>query len=258
MEGAQENPVRLNGLLKWIKEQDADVVTLNELNGWESDMASYAREAGFDYATLHETQGCSYHVGVMTRHPHDVLIRENHPFHFGLLGIACDGITFLITHLMPQSSEYRLGETKRITQLVEDIPGPVLLVGDLNTLSPLDHREVEQPRALEILRSNPKLRLKFLDDNGQIDYAPMKTLLAGGLTDLGAKKTNSHTVPTAVNKDSAHALPMRIDYMMANSAFIKDWHSETRVIRTPETDMLSDHYPLMCGLTPKNRERSMK
>lgn len=249
LEGARGEPTRLRRLLSWLKEQNADVVTLNELNGWESDMAAYAREAGYDYPTLHETQGCSYHVGVMTRRPHEILIRENDPFHFGLLGIACDGITFLITHLMPQSSEYRLGEAQRIWQLVAATRGPVLLVGDLNTLSPLDRDEVEQQRALQILRSTPKLTLKFLDRDGQPDYEPMETLIAAGLTDLGAGQADAHTVPTAMNKDSAHALPMRLDYMMANAAFTEAWNSEMRVIRTQETDLLSDHYPLMCQLT---------
>lgn len=251
LEGACEEPARLHGILSWLKQQDADVVTLNELNGWESHMASHAHEAGYDYATLHKTQGCSYHVGVMTRRPHEVLIRENRPFHFGLLGISCDGITFLITHLIPHSSEQRLGEARRIGQLAAAMPGPVLLVGDLNTLSPLDREEVEQPKALQILRSTPKLTRKFLNAEGQPDYRPMEKLTAAGLTDLGAGQSGSHTVPTAANNDSAHALPMRIDYMMGNDAFIKTWHYEIRVIRTPATDMLSDHYPVECKLTPR-------
>lgn len=255
LEGAREDPDRLSGLLSWLKKQNADVVTLNELNGWESTMAAHARAAGYEYATLHKTRGCSYHVGVMTREPHQVLFRENHPFHFGLLGIACEGITFLITHLMPQSSEYRLGETRRIAQLVADAAGPLLLVGDLNTLSPLDREEIEQPHALQVLRSTPKLAAKFLDDDGQPDYAPMETLLAAGLTDLGAGQRDCHTVPTAANKDSAHALPLRIDYMMANAAFVDTWHHNIRVIRTPETDRLSDHYPLVCELTSTNSPR---
>lgn len=58
------------------------------------------------------------------------------------------------------------------------------------------------------------------------------------------------TVPTQVNHDSGHAVPMRIDYMLANAAFMEAFPARGRPVAvvSKDTQVLSDHFPLLVDL----------
>ena len=234
--------------------QAADVLTLNELNGWSGNMQRYARDAGFRSATLLDNGGSAYHVGAMTTHPHTVALQDCDAFQHGLLAIKCGGITILITHLCPGSARKRRDETQRIVEIIEGIRGPVMLVGDLNTLSPLDRDVIARKEVLETLRSTPALARKFLNEEGMPDYEPMETLLSAGLEDVGANQRDRSTVPTPFNQDPAHALPLRLDYMLVNDAFLERWQPAVNVVKNPTTGGLSDHYPILCDAMPVHND----
>ncbi|KAJ1620410.1 hypothetical protein T492DRAFT_386753 [Pavlovales sp. CCMP2436] len=76
---------------------------------------------------------------------------------------------------------------------------PVLLLGDLNTLSPLDAIEHRRVGLREKMGWDPPLANKFLAADGTLAYQPMNVLLDGGLVDLGhLANPGEHSVPTLV------------------------------------------------------------
>ena len=75
----------------------------------------------------------------------------------------------------------------------------------------------------------------------------MQQLLEAGLRDLGATVQAAYSVPTAANRDKAHAAGMRLDYILVNEAILGQRPGvRVRIIHNEEVDTLSDHYPVEC------------
>ncbi len=243
LNGCRKEPERLAQLGAWLRTEAADLVAFNELNGWTSEtLASAAATWGYDYAHVMELHS-QHHLGVIARDPFQIVAEIDEGFHHGLLDVRCSGLRLLITHLTPVSAVDRHREAELLAERVGGIAGPAILIGDLNTLSPLDAPWYETIDARTELSSAPPLRRKFLSPDDAIDYGPMQCLLDAGLIDAGAQQQVRHSVPTPFNKDPMHAVLLRLDYALANSAAAGgiQWvcirHGE-------EVDSLSDHYPL--------------
>ena len=247
LDGCENDPERLGRLGAWLRAQAADVVGLNELNGWDAPpcIAARAAEWGYTAAELNVTGRSDYFVGVLARHPVTPVGKREVGFAHGLLHVRICGVHFLITHLTPGRAADRENEAAIVAEIVGPITEPLVLMGDLNTLSPLDRDLHERGNLRELLQSDAGLRSKFLNAAGDINYTPMQRLLDAGLTDLGADVPVRHTVPTAVNTDKMHAAPMRLDYMLANAAFAES-AGPARPLHSADTDRLSDHYPVGC------------
>ena len=101
---------------------------------------------------------------------------------------------------------------------------PFVLVGDLNTLSPLDKAEHDAAGLTQKIRSGPyakQLSKKFLTKaKTAVDYTPMQLLLDAPLTDVGARG-GGHSVPTSINADHMHFATLRLDYCLVNDAFVE-------------------------------------
>lgn len=174
-------------------------------------------------------------------------------------------VRVIVTHLSPHSAARRRAECARLAALATDAQEEgleMLLLGDLNTLSPLD-QPTHTPGLLGVLRSDPRLRRKFLDDRGQApDFGPMNELLSV-LVDLGAPTGGPgtplpdvpgaaprHTVPTVVCADAMHAAPLRLDFVMATPALAARYHHRAHPVDTPDTQQLSDHFPVLLDAGP--------
>jgi len=239
--GGADDPERLSRLRTWVEREAYDVVGLNELNGWTQSPGLYvcAKAWGYSSAELFVTPRSKYFVGVLAKSPIRVLDRIEEGFYHGVLHVVIREVHFIITHLNPKSAADRLIETKALVQLTRNVAAPVFIMGDLNTLSPLDQNQHD----LEPLRKTDALRKKFLDPDGRINYEPMRRLLQAGLVDLCPD--GGHTVPTSITDDKMHAVPMRLDYILANDAALR-LLPRTRIVTGDVTAMLSDHYPVEC------------
>lgn len=231
-----------------------DVVTCNELNGIHA--AAWARLgalAGLPHVRL--LARSPFHIGVLSRHALEpVLERTGAPFAHGLLCVRllASGLEVCVTHLDPHSSRARAREAAAIARHVATRGGPLVLLGDLNTLSPLDRREHSARGLVRRIRSGARskqLVRKFLTSDPlsaeeaaaaaggaagapahepaggsggsglRIDYAPMQRLLDAPLLDLGARThAGAHTVPTRVNADRMHFTRMRLDFCLLSAA----------------------------------------
>lgn len=248
LNGCQGDPDRFARLGAWLKEQAYDVVGLNELNGWNqsSGIHKYGEDWGYPYAEIFVTKASPYFVGVLSRHPIEVIEKREQGFHHGALHIRINGIHYIITHLNPQDASRRELEAEVLAQMARRINEPLIVMGDMNTLSPLDRDHYEQVRLPEHLSKSSQLQRKFMADDA-INYRPMQTLLDAGLRDLsGAMSAENYTVPTKMNKDGAHAAQMHLDYILANDAF-KARSLGAHTIHNETVESLSDHYPVECS-----------
>lgn len=180
-----------------------DVVALNELNGLDDEtLADLANQSGFAYSVLMRVPS-GYHLGILSRENLTEVERHTAPFHHGLLEACSFGVHWLVTHLSPVDSVARLLETKAIAARIHALTStpqsvPVVLLGDLNTLSPQD----DLGDLAQLLDKDPRLRRKFLVPHRpgtapRVDIRPLQSLLDAGLQDMAPN--GSATVPTHVS-----------------------------------------------------------
>ncbi|WP_245640106.1 endonuclease/exonuclease/phosphatase family protein [Paenibacillus dakarensis] len=250
LDGCQDEE-RLAGLDSWITSQPYDVIGFNELNGWiQSKLASYALRWGYGYSYVYETHRSKYYVGLVSKFPIEIISRTEEPFHHGLLHVKVNDVHFLITHLCPSDSLKRERETEYIAGIVRSITEPLLVMGDLNTLSPHDEPFYMECGIAHTLAQEDRLRKKFMH-GGMINYKPMQILLDAGLSDAGHHSGQErelpfqYSVPTSVNQDHMHAACLRLDYVLVNESLRKRGPAAS-IVRDAHVDGLSDHYPIRC------------
>lgn len=213
-----------------VRRQDPDVLALQELRG-------FAREE-FEAAT-----GLTGHVaasvfgqpvGVFVRPSLEIVRRASVRWRLhhaaSAVTLRADGgsLTVVSTHLNPYAPERRRREAVWLTARFAR-RGPVVLAGDLNSLSvpgPL-------PRGYE---------RRHLGPDGEIDTRAMAAF-ARGFADAWceAGEGDGATVPTALR--GAEFAPMRLDYVLLAGGLRA---SSARVVRDdPEA---SDHYPVVVSL----------
>jgi exonuclease III len=242
-EGCQE-PKRLKRFEHWLKRQKVDVAVFNELNRWGKDEFQQAAfEWGFKYSFLFEMKKSPFFIGAVSKFPIEPIACIEEPFHHGLLHVKTNNVHFMITHLSPADAAERENESFFISEHAKVLNEPLAVAGDLNTLSPLDSNFYLGNEV--VFAENEQLARKFLK-NGTINYRPMEILLEAGLKDVSDfNGCFRPTVPTPFNVDSMHALPLRLDYILANPILLKK-DPVADVVVNKTTEKLSDHYPICC------------
>ena len=240
---------RLSNITAYIKSHSAlDFLALAELNHWGKDkLQRFGEELGMPHTYFLYTKH-GYHLGIVSRHSFDILskVTQQGLWHHGHIYVHVPrlDISILVTHLSPHKSTVRRWECTQILK-TWDKQLPLLVLGDLNTLSPLDAPTHDSLPDLFV--NDTRLSQKFLNERSNIDYLPMEILLSGPLFDAGLVTGAMQSVPTGLTQDFMHAAPMRLDYALASqqNAFVAGVDSNE------VTWLLSDHLPLlvqMCGV----------
>ncbi|MGD9329255.1 MAG: hypothetical protein PVH48_09840, partial [Cyclobacteriaceae bacterium] len=98
--GFTQVPERKDQWIKWMQEQNADVVSLQELNEYTPEkLAEDASKWGHQYTELLKTDG--FPTGVTSRYPIEDVQRIFEGFHHGLLRVKIEDMYFYIIHLHP-------------------------------------------------------------------------------------------------------------------------------------------------------------
>ncbi|MBB3181220.1 endonuclease/exonuclease/phosphatase family protein [Variovorax sp. Sphag1AA] len=150
-------------------------------------------------------------------------------------------LTLLSAHLCPNGPAVRRREAAYLA--VQAAPNAwSLLTGDFNSASPHDL----EPVGFDELALHHRARY-LADDLKTADRSVLGHLEAAGWVDVGHALggNDAPTVPTTGFVGTAFAT-MRCDYVLASPALAAH-ASSYRVIRTPLTDMASDHYPVMAS-----------
>lgn len=250
----------------WIREQDPDVVALQELSGWdEAKLREVAAGWGHPHVALLKEKG--FNLGVTSREPMHVVERRTADFHHGMLHVQVDEVDLIVTHLWPGlRSEQRL-EARIVREAVEAAHRggrEVLLVGDFNAHSSVDHEmlALQQPLIKHRTPADDKRPLgeKFIVD-GAFIFEVMDEILAGPLTDLAhaqllrlhpnpslAEQFETATFPTrylghAATPESQQGYLERIDFMLATPGLAAQCMLAEVKRDDPRLERISDHYP---------------
>eukprot|EP01046_Picozoa_sp_COSAG06_P065960 COSAG06_NODE_16431_length_1002_cov_0.684385_1_plen_298_part_01 len=171
---------RRHRLCEWLRVQRADVVTFNELNFWEQpDLEAFGRDCGYAHALLLLTNS-PYRVGALSRTEPITLVGEYlKGFGHGALHFAAGGWHYVVTHLTPHGGAEGLAEARLLLQnLNSSVPPdtPLLILGDLNCLSPHDATRYDELHLASVLdkkkiatgKTKHGLAAKFLSKDGKV------------------------------------------------------------------------------------------
>lgn len=252
--------------MAWLRLQRADVVGFCEANGWEDDVVGLALKAGYNFSAIFPTRN-GFPLAVFSRTPIDVVGQYDNLFERGVLHVVIRGLHFFIAHLNAHSSRKRAEETAVLSALVKNATATTVsagssslventsnavVMGDLNTLSPLDaHLHANMTlegkpmlQALLEMRCYDALRRKFVTSRGTFDYRAMQNLLTADLVDVS--EFRRPTEPTNIPCDQAQSCTcphLRLDYMLVSDRIRGSAVAD--VVIDAATDVLSDHYPIL-------------
>ena len=212
------------------------------------------------------------------------MLEDTERFERGLLVADVAGTRFMVAHLHAQDAVMRAKEAAWVAVLIGKYSKagiPLVLLGDLNTISPLDANcatILGTVPALLRIGVPPYLRQKYLTDRGgsaanktskyAIDFRPFEILLASGLVDLFGASSDAVvedresclarcTFPSsAFGSDADDAgndngvVPLRLDFALANQ-LLRGLRPALRCRREAAEGVLglSDHFALVCAST---------
>ena len=218
----------------WIKNQAADVVALQELNGHNQvGFKELAAEWGHDHAAILKKGG--FPVGLTSNQPIEVIERRVKDFHHGYLHCKTHGIHFFVVHFWPGKyweADWILDKTAPLIERGEK----VIILGDFNGNSRKDE---------DFLIANATLRKR--------DYTFVDKVEAKGFVDI----VHKHDPEAKISQPSSITIPRwtkdlkelklkryRIDFVFADKSFAEQSHSGT-ISLAREIETISDHYPVI-------------
>lgn len=237
--------------LRWMKQVNADVVSLQELNGYtDQQLREDAASWGHEHSVLLKQEG--FPTGLTSRTPITQVKRLRDGFHHDLMRVETAGYTIYVVHLHPSNWEIRVRETQLLLDDVRSLPNGsrVILAGDFNTFSPLDADHYATLKDIEpfFARRDEKFKERNLRD-GRLDDTPIQRLQAAGFVDQEARfrEAFSGTFPTRIAKQGEHGDRRRLDYLFTDrqlsATVTKAWS-----VVDEDTHQLSDHYPVIMEL----------
>jgi exodeoxyribonuclease-3 len=221
---------RLPRIVALVEREQPDVLAVQELRGFPR--AEFEAATGLTGHVAPSVFGQA--VGVFVRPSVEIIRRSSvrwqlhHAASAVTLRSGGDSLSVVSTHLNPYAPERRRREAVWLTARFAG-RGPVVLAGDLNSLS------VPGPVPPGYLR-------RHLGPDGQIDTRAMSAFTRV-FTDAwrSAGEGDGNTVPTALK--GAEFAPMRLDYVLLGGG---PEASSARVVR--DDPLASDHYPVVVSL----------
>lgn len=239
---------RIDLIIETVLDESPDYLVINEANSFVPDVSGHlerlAEATELSYAVAAPSGKDTFHVLLFSKKPFDYvqfltpLVRAGA---FAMVDTALGQLTIVGTHLTPFTEDERLAEIKSILKAVETHPNTIIM-GDLNALSPHDdysHLSWEEMNTIQ--------REKFTTDQ-QLRFDTIRTIEEAGFVDSAVVRDSNHmpTSPTAITHDIAHA-NMRLDYVFVSRP-LADTVVDYRVVKTENTEIASDHYPVVVEL----------
>lgn len=252
--GFTKVPDRKDRWIKWMKEQNPDVVSLQELNEYTPEkLADDASKWGHKYTELLKTEG--FPTGITSRYPIEDVKRFFDGFHHGLLRVKIRGKYLYIIHLHPSNWVTRNKEIDWIIADIAKLPegSGVILAGDFNTFSPDDAIFYANSLLEPFFNDRDKAYNEVNLRDGQLDYTVIEKLLEYGFIDLEKKMRSDDyrftgSFPTLIEKEGEHGDQRRLDYVFTDketaSTVVK-----AEIIADETTLKLSDHLPVIIDLS---------
>ncbi len=241
-------PERKDDLVRWIENQQPDIVSLQELNGYtEAQLAEDASRWGHEHSVLLKEEG--FPTGLTSRFPIEDVEIYLEGFHHGLMRARTAGLYIYVVHLHPSNWQTRIRETELMLDDLARLPADadIVLAGDFNTFSPKDSAHYSTHTSLTTFFAARDTQ--FGEGNlrdGNLDYTPVSMIEAAGFVDLEAHFRTSFagTFPTQIEKEGEHGDWRRLDYLFANPSLAERCRTAFS-LSNATTARLSDHYPVI-------------
>ncbi len=247
---------RLERIEAVLTQARPDVVALQEANHFNARRNALLRRLGRSLGLRgYLAQARSgYHVALFVQPTWTVeqVSTQTRQMHHALLHVrvrppASPPLALFSCHLSPFDAQTRLQEVEAILARLQSLPSEVeaLVMGDLNCLDHhRDHTDLANHMSARELAS-------YLTPQGQQDERVTRRLEQAGLVDLGwhlEPDPDAFTVPTSLGRHTKEFIRTRLDYLWA-TAGLASRATHYHVLRTPDTDQASDHYPLVVDFT---------
>lgn len=262
----QDSTENKSQFAKWIRQQDPDILALQEMNGFTQQNPEFAPKGSNpdNLQKLAESYGhpyvfivrepapdgsISFPVAITSKYPIVNVTRVVENASHGFLTAEIEGHHFVVTHFHPFSSEKRGYEVDQILATVKSKPADWkwLFMGDLNSVSPLDKSGYDNNLLRDFIREDRKKRPhnKNLGKDDELDYTIQQKILDFGFIDA-FKVSHPQFVPSAPTKlfYDQSKFPLRYDYLYV-SANMKNDIVKCDIIKDDFTDIYSDHYPVL-------------
>lgn len=250
---------------EWIREQDPDILALQEMNGFTqknedfnpdganpNNLQKLAESYGHPYVHIVREPSpdgsVTFPVAITSKYPIVNVTRVLENTIHGFITAEIEGLHFVVTHFHPFSSEKRGYEIDQILATIKTKPADKkwFLLGDLNSVSPLDKSEYDNNLLRDFIREDRKKRPinENLKDN-ELDYTVQQKILDFGFVDA-LKVFHPQFIASAPTKmfydQSKH--PLRYDYLYV-SPNMKNDLIKCEIMKDDFTDIYSDHYPVL-------------
>ncbi|HTV20749.1 MAG TPA: endonuclease/exonuclease/phosphatase family protein [Polyangiaceae bacterium] len=244
-----DGPGRLHLIADTIRHVNPDVLVLNECNGFEQEgyRTLFRMEAELGMRGVLAEADTGFHVALFHRVGRlteaRLLSREvHHAVLSATLEVAGTTLRVIGAHLCPFGGDARLLEVQHLIRFLRE--DNVLILGDLNALSPHDVSRYQPERWLPRRRS----RHLLAEAGGKLDTRAISALEEAELVDVMHARGGAD--PTVLTRLGAghEDYQARIDYVFASRA------SADRVTRAERVsgghvEAASDHYPLFVDLS---------
>ena len=245
---APNNDVRGEKLINWLNQQDAEIVGFQELSMSQSKFSETAQKWGHPYSVILYENKLS--IGISSKKPLQVVKRQKGPHH-GFLHVKSYGLNFIVTHLNPGSWKSRLAEADMIVDYIrENKLDSVVVMGDMNAHSPMDADYLENNSSILPLMRGGYQSNNF--PNGNFDYYALSRLMSAPLNDAiyqFVPVENRMSFPTRLLMTTSKQMYRvkkrmeRIDFLLTSPS-LNSQVVDGYVFNGPETDYISDHYPI--------------
>ena len=250
---------RQDRLVEWVKEQDPEILALEELCGFNQEkLSKLAERWGHPYAVIVKEGG--YPVGLTSKKPIDVKKKIAGVIGHGLLHVQTYGFDVLVTHLNPSSTVKRNEEAKMIVDYIkENNLTNCMLMGDMNSHSPMDADYLES-HAIELTAKYGGATSPNLLD-GKIDYSVISHYLSVPLIDVCRKyvapnKRNTFPTPVLMGQSKQPEVRERtnerLDYIFVTPS-VNKMVVDGYIFNEGPTEYLSDHFPIAIDLVLEHK-----
>lgn len=223
-----------SAFVDWVKEKNPDILAIQEANNFtQSSLEELAHKYGHPYAILVKEKG--YPTALTSKFPIVNISKVTDNMTHGFIKAQIKGINIIVLHLNPHNYLKRREEIEVILETIRSSNQKKwMIMGDFNSLSPLDSLRYVDGKLLQRSLENAKVNPKILGliDGKQLDYLVQQKILDYGLVDA-FKLMN----PKNLNYN-------RIDYIYL-SKDMQDKVTRTEFIHDNFTNHYSDHRPLI-------------
>tara|TARA_B110000881_G_scaffold220256_1_gene244735 strand:- start:1298 stop:2158 length:861 start_codon:yes stop_codon:yes gene_type:complete len=234
---------------EWIKEQQADVVALQEMNTYTQDkLTDLAKRWNHPHSIILKEKG--FPVALTSKTPIEVIEKRVKDMWHGYLHCKVNGTHIFVVHLSPSKHNVRVRESELLSTKIQPLltaKERVIVMGDFNCRSPLDKSWTESRKSTEEWRQKHP-------DNADRGYVPMSKFLSLGLVDLvHAKqpqaKVQLGTIPTKIREQAGPITKWRIDFILTDPLLAK-FCTSAATLRDEVVHKISDHYPVQATFAP--------